>query len=151
VLDVQQIFGRAGRPQFDNSGTGIIITTHAKLPHYLSGSPAAVCWGGGLMPIQSHVPSNPQAPLTAHPHPHPHPTPTPPPPSPPTPTTPVPLSGMLMSSVPIESKFQEMMVDNLNAELVLGTVTNVKVGWRARTVGGQRAQGAGAPAGATHY
>lgn len=35
---------------------------------------------------------------------------------------------MLTSSVPIESKFQEMMVDNLNAELVLGTVTNVKVG-----------------------
>jgi hypothetical protein len=37
---------------------------------------------------------------------------------------------MLMSSVPIESKFQEMMVDNLNAELVLGTVTNIKVGGR---------------------
>ena len=26
VLDVQQIFGRAGRPQFDNAGEGIIIT-----------------------------------------------------------------------------------------------------------------------------
>ena len=33
---------------------------------------------------------------------------------------------MLTSAVPIESKFQEMMVDNLNAEVVLGTVTNVK-------------------------
>ncbi len=33
-----------------------------------------------------------------------------------------------MSQIPIESKFQEMMVDNLNAELVLGTVTNIKVG-----------------------
>lgn len=43
-------------------------------------------------------------------------------PAPPTP------AAMLTSSVPIESKFQEMMVDNLNAELVLGTVTNVKVG-----------------------
>ena len=30
-----QIFGRAGRPQFDTSGEGIIITTHNQLPHYL--------------------------------------------------------------------------------------------------------------------
>lgn len=37
VLDVQQIFGRAGRPQFDtDGGEGIIITTHAKLASYLS-------------------------------------------------------------------------------------------------------------------
>lgn len=37
VLDVQQIFGRAGRPQFDtDGGEGIIITTHAKLPTYVS-------------------------------------------------------------------------------------------------------------------
>lgn len=35
MLDVQQIFGRAGRPQFDTSGEGIIITSHDKLPHYL--------------------------------------------------------------------------------------------------------------------
>lgn len=31
-----QIFGRAGRPQFDTSGTGIIITTHEKMNFYLS-------------------------------------------------------------------------------------------------------------------
>ena len=36
ILDVLQIFGRAGRPQFDTSGHGTIITTHDKLSHYLS-------------------------------------------------------------------------------------------------------------------
>eukprot|EP00736_Rhodelphis_marinus_P006135 Rmarinus@m.26158 len=35
MLDVLQIFGRAGRPQFDTSGEGIIITSHDKLPHFL--------------------------------------------------------------------------------------------------------------------
>jgi len=36
MLDVLQIFGRAGRPQFDTSGHGIIITPHSKLHKYLS-------------------------------------------------------------------------------------------------------------------
>lgn len=36
ILDVLQIFGRAGRPQFDKNGHGTIITTHDKLAHYLS-------------------------------------------------------------------------------------------------------------------
>ena len=36
ILDILQIFGRAGRPQFDKSGHGIIITSHDKLAHYLS-------------------------------------------------------------------------------------------------------------------
>lgn len=35
ILDVLQIFGRAGRPQFDTSGVGVIITTHDMLQHYL--------------------------------------------------------------------------------------------------------------------
>ena len=36
ILDVMQIFGRAGRPQFDTFGHGTILTTHNKLSHYLS-------------------------------------------------------------------------------------------------------------------
>lgn len=36
VLDVMQIFGRAGRPQYDTFGHGTIVTTHDKLAHYLS-------------------------------------------------------------------------------------------------------------------
>lgn len=36
ILDVMQIFGRAGRPQYDTSGHGTILTTHDKLAHYLS-------------------------------------------------------------------------------------------------------------------
>ncbi|KAK9850259.1 hypothetical protein WJX84_005584 [Apatococcus fuscideae] len=69
MLDVQQIFGRAGRPQFDDSGEGIIITQHAQLAHYL---------------------------------------------------------GMLTHQTAIESQFVQGLVDHLNAEIVLGTVTNVK-------------------------
>ena len=69
LLDVQQIFGRAGRPQYGVPGHGIIITEHANLARYL---------------------------------------------------------GMLTHSVPIESKFESQLVDNLNAEVVLGTVANVR-------------------------
>ncbi|XP_029414442.1 activating signal cointegrator 1 complex subunit 3 isoform X3 [Nannospalax galili] len=69
ILDVMQIFGRAGRPQFDKFGEGIIITTHDKLSHYLS---------------------------------------------------------LLTQQNPIESQFLESLADNLNAEIALGTVTNVE-------------------------
>ncbi|VFQ81224.1 unnamed protein product [Cuscuta campestris] len=69
MLDVMQIFGRAGRPQFDKSGEGIIITTHDKLAYYLR---------------------------------------------------------LLTSQLPIESQFINSLKDNLNAEVVLGTVTNIK-------------------------
>lgn len=78
MLDVQQIFGRAGRPQFQDSGEAAIITTHDKLAHYL---------------------------------------------------------GMLTHAVPIESQFTAGLVDHLNAEIVLGTVTNVReaVAWLGYT------------------
>lgn len=36
MVAIFQIFGRAGRPQFDTSGHGTIITAHDKLSHYLS-------------------------------------------------------------------------------------------------------------------
>ncbi|ORY41007.1 Sec63-domain-containing protein [Rhizoclosmatium globosum] len=36
ILDVLQIFGRAGRPQYEDQGVGYIITSHDKLAHYVS-------------------------------------------------------------------------------------------------------------------
>ena len=68
ILDVLQIFGRAGRPQFQATGIGFICTTHDKVDHYLSA---------------------------------------------------------VTQQQPIESKFSRKMVDNLNAEIALGTVTSV--------------------------
>ncbi|KAF2731847.1 Sec63-domain-containing protein [Polyplosphaeria fusca] len=69
ILDVLQIFGRAGRPQFQDSGIGFICTTHDKLDHYLRS---------------------------------------------------------VTEQQPIESKFSAKLVDNLNAEISLGTVTSVQ-------------------------
>jgi antiviral helicase SLH1 len=68
ILDVLQIFGRAGRPQFQDTGIGMICTTQDKLPHYLQA---------------------------------------------------------VTAQVPIESRFSKHLVDNLNAEIGLGTVTSV--------------------------
>lgn len=42
VLDVLQIFGRAGRPGMETSGVGYICTTHEKLDHYLDAVTAQV-------------------------------------------------------------------------------------------------------------
>ncbi|CAK7215283.1 Pre-mRNA-splicing helicase BRR2 [Sporothrix curviconia] len=63
--DVLQMLGRAGRPQFDTYGEGIIITTQNELPYYLS---------------------------------------------------------LLNQQLPIESQLVSRLVDNLNAEIVLGNV-----------------------------
>lgn len=68
ILDVLQIFGRAGRPQFQSTGIGMILTTQDKLQHYLTA---------------------------------------------------------VTQQQPIESQFSKKMVDNLNAEISLGTVTSV--------------------------
>jgi antiviral helicase SLH1 len=71
ISDVIQIFGRAGRPQFEKYGTGILCTTKDKLDEYVR---------------------------------------------------------LLTSQHPIESKLSHKLVDNLNAEISLGTVTNVDEG-----------------------
>ncbi|KAI7540265.1 Sec63-domain-containing protein, partial [Hortaea werneckii] len=68
ILDVLQIFGRAGRPQFQEVGIGMIITSNDKLQHYLTA---------------------------------------------------------VTQQQPIESQFSKKLVDNLNAEISLGTVTSV--------------------------
>ena len=36
ALDVLQMLGRAGRPQYDTRGEGILITNHSELQYYLS-------------------------------------------------------------------------------------------------------------------
>jgi len=65
--DVLQMLGRAGRPQYDTYGEGVIITNHSELQYYLS---------------------------------------------------------LLNQQLPIESQFVSKLADNLNAEIVLGTVRN---------------------------
>ena len=67
--DVMQMMGRAGRPQFDTFGEGIIITQHSELQYYLS---------------------------------------------------------LLNQQLPIESQFVKQLADALNAEIILGTVQNVR-------------------------
>ena len=64
--DVMQMIGRAGRPQYDTFGEGILITTNSELQYYLS---------------------------------------------------------LLNQQLPIESQFISKLADNLNAEIVQGTVT----------------------------
>ncbi|GFY85643.1 U5 small nuclear ribonucleoprotein helicase [Actinidia rufa] len=68
-LDVMQMLGRAGRPQYDSYGEGIIITGHSELQYYLS---------------------------------------------------------LMNQQLPIESQFISKLADQLNAEIVLGTVQNAK-------------------------
>lgn len=69
ILDVQQIFGRAGRPQFDSSGEATLITTNDAFPRYMD---------------------------------------------------------KLVRPIPIESNFIKQLADHLNAEVVGGTVSNLR-------------------------
>ena len=36
MLDVLQMLGRAGRPQYDKTGEGVLLTQHSELQYYLS-------------------------------------------------------------------------------------------------------------------
>jgi hypothetical protein len=67
--DVMQMLGRAGRPQFDTFGEGVIITQQKELHYYLS---------------------------------------------------------LLQEQLPIESQFVKKLADVLNAEVVLGSVQNLR-------------------------
>lgn len=71
LLDVMQIFGRAGRPQYDTDGHAIIMTALEKIDSYLR---------------------------------------------------------LLTNQTPIESNFIKHLTDNLNAEIVSGTVSTVEEG-----------------------
>ncbi|KAK8597890.1 hypothetical protein V6N13_095285 [Hibiscus sabdariffa] len=68
-LDVMQMLGRAGRPQYDSYGEGIVITGQSELQYYLS---------------------------------------------------------LMNQQLPIESQFVSKLADQLNAEIVLGTVQNAR-------------------------
>ena len=65
MLDVLQMLGRAGRPQYDKKGEGVLLTSHSELQYYLSLMNQQVrrVWGGGgrerlvytvLAPIPAH-------------------------------------------------------------------------------------------------
>eukprot|EP01053_Blabericola_migrator_P000612 Blabericola_migrator_1__611@NODE_114_length_13851_cov_137_870429_g102_i0_p1_GENE_NODE_114_length_13851_cov_137_870429_g102_i0NODE_114_length_13851_cov_137_870429_g102_i0_p1_ORF_typecomplete_len2172_score419_16Sec63/PF02889_16/1_8e58Sec63/PF02889_16/2_6e55DEAD/PF00270_29/3_5e26DEAD/PF00270_29/1_9e03DEAD/PF00270_29/3_7e24Helicase_C/PF00271_31/5_8e13Helicase_C/PF00271_31/7_6e03Helicase_C/PF00271_31/1e14ResIII/PF04851_15/1e12ResIII/PF04851_15/2_3e12AAA_19/PF13245_6/1_2e05AAA_19/PF13245_6/0_00062AAA_ len=69
ILDVLQIFGRAGRPQFDNQGNAVLITTHDKMDYYIQ---------------------------------------------------------RLCNQLPLESHLLDAMADHLNAEIVIGNVTDLE-------------------------
>ena len=36
MLDVLQMLGRGGRPQYDKKGEGVLLTSHSELQYYLS-------------------------------------------------------------------------------------------------------------------
>ncbi|ELU09831.1 hypothetical protein CAPTEDRAFT_222545 [Capitella teleta] len=78
ALDIMQMMGRAGRPQYDTKGEGILLTNHSELQYYLS---------------------------------------------------------LMNQQLPVESQFVRKLADNLNAEIVLGTVQNAReaVNWLGYT------------------
>jgi antiviral helicase SLH1 len=43
ILDVLQVFGRAGRPGLESSGEGYLCTTEDRLSHYLDKVTSQVC------------------------------------------------------------------------------------------------------------
>ena len=53
MLDVLQMLGRAGRPQYDKLGEGVLITGHTELQYYLSLMNQQVCVCGCGQPTQA--------------------------------------------------------------------------------------------------
>ena len=53
ALDVMQMLGRAGRPQYDSRGEGILITSHNELQFYLSLLNQQVFWFFSLFTYSS--------------------------------------------------------------------------------------------------
>lgn len=54
ALDVMQMLGRAGRPQYDTKGEGILITSHSELQYYLSLMNQQVRWNLTGVKIEVH-------------------------------------------------------------------------------------------------
>lgn len=118
-MDVLQMFGRAGRPQYDSVGEAILITTHQELYYYLS-------LLNQQLPVESQFVSKVLLVVLWYIR---------------TEcdisycylTTCTALFGVLANlRFPF---FRVQLADNLNAEIVLGTVTNVKdaVNWLGYT------------------
>ena len=60
ILDVLQVFGRAGRPGMETSGEGYICTTEDRLTHYLDKVTSQVCTlVFSTMPFSDVVGKNP--------------------------------------------------------------------------------------------
>lgn len=107
VLDVLQVFGRAGRPGLESSGEGYICTTEDKLTHYLDAVASQV---SKLVTtaVNEYTDENSQNPIESQ-------------------SVVVPL---ICSRILIIGRFQLGMVDALNAEIALGTVATVAEGVR---------------------
>ena len=120
ILDVLQIFGRAGRPQYEDQGVGYICTTSDKLDHY-----------GPSRPSSSRTtPSRTRSdPFTSPPRSLDHHAAAP---------DRVQVRRPLLSEPSLRAvltlssscRFIAGLVDSLNAEISLGTVTNMDEGVR---------------------
>lgn len=103
VLDVLQVFGRAGRPGFETSGEGYICTTEDKLQHYLDAVTSQVAHRALISACSR---------LTACADSHR-----------------VTVCTLSYGKTVIDiflSRFVKGMVDSMNAEISLGTVTTVQ-------------------------
>lgn len=97
ALDVMQMLGRAGRPQYDSKGQGILITNHSELQFYLSLMNQQV-WDFEISLILKTSSSFAQNKKQIN---------------------------IRFFQLPIESQLIARLPDMLNAEIVLGTINSV--------------------------